>query len=197
MIFDYPSKPAHRRHGPSGYSAYQSYRPWLRDEFRFRCIYCLKRETWGQITGEFDLDHFRPQVLSPELAVDYLNLVYACGRCNLVKLSQEIDDPIRLLSAERVSVSADGYLQSTFADAVRLIRILDLNGPSMVRWRIMWMRIVELAEKHDARLCDQILGYPSDLPDLSSLRPPRNTRPEGIAESFFAMKIRGSLPNRY
>lgn len=197
MIFDYPRTPPHRRHGPSGYSAYESYRPWLRDEFSFRCVYCLKRETWGQITGEFDIDHFRPQVLSPELVVDYLNLVYACRRCNLVKLDQRIDDPLRLLADEKVSLSADGRLRSTFAASIRLIRALDLNNPKMVRWRVMWMRIVELAEKHDGKLCDQILGYPVDLPDLSSLRPPRNSRPEGIAESFLATRERGSLPNRY
>ena len=53
MIFDYPANRQERRHGPSGYASYESYRPWLRDEFEFRCVYCLKRETWGQVTGDF------------------------------------------------------------------------------------------------------------------------------------------------
>ena len=91
MIFDYPES------RPAGYKSYERYRPWLRDEFTFRCAYCLKRETWGQVTGEFELDHFRPQSLDPHLRLDYFNLVYACRRCNLVKLDQRVDDPIGLI----------------------------------------------------------------------------------------------------
>jgi hypothetical protein len=44
-----------------------SYRPWLRDEFTFRCVYCLLRKQWGRVTGEFDVEHFRPLANSPEL----------------------------------------------------------------------------------------------------------------------------------
>ncbi len=44
MIFDYPEPRLERIHGPAGYSTYESFRPWLRDEFTFRCVYCLKRE---------------------------------------------------------------------------------------------------------------------------------------------------------
>ena len=66
LIFDYPEPQEQRRHGPANYAAYESYRPWLRDEFDFRCVYCLKRETWGQVTFEFELDHFEPQSLNPQ-----------------------------------------------------------------------------------------------------------------------------------
>jgi hypothetical protein len=50
--FDYPAVPLVRSHGPLGYSDYESYRAWLRDEFAFRCVYCLSREQWGRVTGE-------------------------------------------------------------------------------------------------------------------------------------------------
>jgi hypothetical protein len=50
-MFNYPDPRSGRRHGPVGYASYRSYRPWLRDEFTFRCVYCLKREQWGQVTG--------------------------------------------------------------------------------------------------------------------------------------------------
>ena len=74
--FEYPS-PAHiRRHGPQGYATYKSYRPWLRDEFAFRCVFCLAREQWGRESGEFDLDHFAPQATDPDLATNYDNLLY-------------------------------------------------------------------------------------------------------------------------
>src|SRR5579872_364747 len=59
--FLHPSQQLARRHGPRGYAVSRSYRPWLRDEFSFRCVYCQIREQWGRLTGEFDLDHFLPQ----------------------------------------------------------------------------------------------------------------------------------------
>lgn len=45
--FDYPELAHQRRHGPQGYAGYHSDRPWLRDEFEFRGVYCLIREQWG------------------------------------------------------------------------------------------------------------------------------------------------------
>ena len=49
--FTYPSEPDVRRHGPQGYADAASYRPWLRDEFAFRCVYCLFREQWGKLAA--------------------------------------------------------------------------------------------------------------------------------------------------
>ena len=43
MAFTYPRSRHIRRHGPHGYRDYRSYKPWLRDEFAFRCVYCLWR----------------------------------------------------------------------------------------------------------------------------------------------------------
>ena len=89
FAFLYPEPRKSRRHGPV-YKNYESYRPWLRDEFMFRCIYCLKRETWGQASGEFELDHFKPQKFNPDKKLDYKNLVYSCQRCNSAKSSNKI-----------------------------------------------------------------------------------------------------------
>ena len=112
MIFEYPEPQDQRRHGPAGYAEYESYRPWLRDEFVFRCVYCLKREAWGQITAEFELDHFQPQSLHPQLNLAYTNLVYACRRCNAVKRDQTVVDPFGLLRATLVVTLPDGSLRS-------------------------------------------------------------------------------------
>jgi 5-methylcytosine-specific restriction endonuclease McrA len=102
MIFDYPVPRKERRHGPAGYRVVERYRPWLRDEFDFRCVYCLKQEAWGQVTGEFEIDHFEPQSVNPQRRLDYLNLVYACRRCNGVKLDQTVDDRL----CRKVSVAS-------------------------------------------------------------------------------------------
>jgi hypothetical protein len=176
MIFDYPQPEEYRRHGPAGYATYESYRPWLRDEFDFRCVYCLKRETWGQVTSEFDLDHFEPQSLNPQMALAYLNLVYACRRCNAVKRDRAVADPFRLLRATLVTTLPDGSLQAQDRETERLIRQLDLNAPRLKSWRVMWLRIAALAEDRDKDLYLQLVGLPQDLPNLSKLRPPKNTR---------------------
>lgn len=197
MIFGYPESRLERAHGPAGYSSYESFRPWLRDEFTFRCAYCLKRETWGQVTGEFELDHFEPQSLAPERTFDYFNLVYACRRCNAVKLDQSIDDPLSLLASDVVAVLPDGTLHSGSPEVKLLIQQIDLNSPTLRRWRVMWMRIVDLANGRDLTLYHQLTGFPEDLPDLGRLRPPRNSRPEGIEISWHAKRQRGLLPESY
>ncbi len=62
MPFVYPDTPHVRMHGPRGYEAYQSYKDWLRDEFTFRCVYCLERERWyPNGHAAFGVDHVKPK----------------------------------------------------------------------------------------------------------------------------------------
>lgn len=171
MIFDYPQSRAERVHGPLGYVSYESFRPWLRDEFTFRCVYCLKRETWGQVTGEFELDHFQPQSLAPSRSPDYFNLVYACRRCNSVKLDQLVDDPLLFLSSDSVVALPDGVIAGDQPQTKRLLQRLDLNSPRLRKWRVLWMPIVDLAQERDPKLYQQLTGFPEDLPDLGQLKP--------------------------
>lgn len=195
--FSYPPESLERRHGPDGYKDYLSYRPWLRDEFSFRCVYCLVRERWGRVTGEFDLDHFIPQVQEPAKAVKYANLLYACHTCNLRKGQHLLPDASSSLTAECVRVYADGTILPLTADAERIIRVLCLNSSKLKQWRRLWVRIVELAEQHDDEQYRQLMGYPDDLPDLSACAVPSNAKKDGIAQSCFARRERGELPETY
>lgn len=193
MIFDYPEQRSHRRHGPAGYADYESYREWLRDEFCFRCIYCLKRETWGRVTGEFELDHFKPQSVSPEKALDYQNLVYACRTCNSIKNACSIDDPFATLHKGNFRCDPDGRLVTVSTEATRLVATLDLNSPRAIEWRLLWSRIVSMAKLTDNSLFEMLVGFPNDLPDLSRKQPPSNSRPEGLDESWFVKQRRGEI----
>lgn len=196
--FLYPARAATRRHGPQGYSSYESYRPWLRDEFAFRCVYCLMREQWGRLTGDFHLDHYSPQVLDVRQAAVYDNLLYSCATCNLAKGSQRIPDPTTALTAARVHVDDDGGVIGLTDEAQRIIRVLDLNDDEHCQWRRLWMRIIDLAQRFDRPLHQRLMGYPDDLPDLSHLRPPQgNTRPEGVEQSCFELRKRGTLGDTY
>lgn len=197
MIFDYPDPRQERRHGPAGYATHKRYRPWLRDEFDFRCVYCLKRETWGQITSDFEIDHFKPQSLNPELRLGYLNLVYDCRRCNAIKGAQTVADPFRLLQSTLVATPPHGSLRAHGRDTRRLIRQLELDCPKLRSWRAMWMGIAASVKETNRDLYLRVVGPPVDLPDLSRLGPPRNTREEGLEHSRFARRQRGFLPEEY
>lgn len=71
--------PAHRR----------QIRLALADDFQLVCGYCERPcQEPPHRTGdsrEGTTDHFRPRSLCPGLSLDWLNLVYACYRCNQTK----------------------------------------------------------------------------------------------------------------
>src|SRR5438309_7682660 len=71
-VLDYRDGSLVRRHGPQGYLDYKHYKPWLRDDFSFRCVYCLCRETWLP-DGEacFGSDHVLPQSRTTEEPSNY------------------------------------------------------------------------------------------------------------------------------
>lgn len=108
--FEYPRQPHERRHGPQGYRDYQSFGPWLRDEFGFRCVYCLQREAWGRRIGAFELDHFHPTSAAPDLELEYDNLVYACSCCNSIKQSLSVPNPDQMAFGDLVEVFNDGTI---------------------------------------------------------------------------------------
>ena len=170
--FQYPAEPIVRKHGPKGYSHYQSFRPWLRDEFSFRCVYCLEREQWCRAQAIFDVDHFRPSMVDSSSETDYDNLLYACTGCNSAKQDQMVPNPLAVLTADVVRVGADGRLISFTKDATKLIELLDLNDESQMRYRRLWIEIVEMARVSRPTLFESLMGYPDDLPELERMRPP-------------------------
>ena len=196
--FTYPSSPHIRRHGPMGYANHASYRPWLRDEFSFRCVYCLLREQWGRLRGVFDIDHFLPIGIQPNPVNEYDNLVYACTTCNLTKQALVIPDPLAVLINSNVHLSEDGTIKADTPEAACLIESMGLDSEELVEFRMTWIGIIALAARCDPELHLRLMGFPSDLPDLKKLMPPGgNSRPEGVEESYHERKERGELPNFY
>jgi hypothetical protein len=196
--FLYPPQPQVRRHGPRGYSTYESYRPWLRDEFAFRCVYCLLREQWGRTRGVFELDHYLPVSVHPEKEQTYDNLLYGCASCNAAKGAKLLPDPCQVFVSGDVWVNEDGTIGARTKAARKLVRMLGLDAPEYTEFRLLWLGIVALAEQHDPELYRKLMGFPEDLPDLARLRPPGgNLRPEGVAESHLARRKKGTLPETY
>lgn len=195
--FKYPELPHVRRHGPTGYDAYESYRPWLRDEFVFRCVYCLRREKWVIRHGNYDIDHLEAQADRPDLMLDYDNLIYSCHTCNLAKGRRQVPNPCNCMLAETVEVFEDGRISANTPEATRIIRVLGLDSPEHTEFRMNLIGIISLAKDHDPELFVSLMGYPETLPDLSQMRPLSNTRPEGIEQSCHARRQRNELPDIY
>jgi hypothetical protein len=166
----------------------------LRDEFSFRCGYCLMREQWGKVRGIFDLEHFVPVSHDPARRLDYENLVYACTSCNAAKQDKRIPVPLEALNGEDVQVFDDGRIEGRSPAAREIILAIGLDSEANTEFRRTWIEIIALARQYDANLHERLMGYPDDLPNLSRLRPPGgNLRPEGIAESHLARREQGEL----
>jgi len=62
LAFGYPERPHERRHGPAGYADDSLHKPFLRDDFGYRCVYCLMREGWGSAGhAGFSVEHLLPR----------------------------------------------------------------------------------------------------------------------------------------
>ena len=203
-VLEYPTDRHERRHGPLGYADYKSFKPWLRDEFHFRCVYCLWRESWcADGDGSFGVDHVHPRASHPEQSCDYDNLVYACCRCNSVKQDSPLPvDPCDDGWGKHLHTDPDGTVHGITSLGQRTIEICRLNRPALVQARQRMLQLLqELAASgtEDAKsLLRDYLGFPANLPVLSQLHPPSgNARPEGVAASHYEQKKRGELQETY
>src|SRR6188508_1630133 len=107
----------------------QSYKPWLRDEFAFRCIYCLRRERmFPDGEAAFSVDHYVPVTVDRLRETDYQNLAYACLRCNSAK-GQRVDlmDPRIEGLGNHLRVDQDGTAVGLTKDGAVFIDKLGLN----------------------------------------------------------------------
>ncbi len=189
-LFNYDDDHRKRKHGPRGYKDYSGFRPWLRDDFDFRCVYCLNREQWGVLKGSFDIDHFIPREIDPGLELLYDNLVYACHRCNLTKSTSIIPDPHKCAFGECLEFNDDGTLSALNKEGQLLLELMDLNDPNLVSFRVLIVEVVELAEQaFNQIILARMFEVPHDSPNLMNLRPPDgNGRPEGLRRCWHSRK---------
>lgn len=196
--FDYPTSIHLRRHGPAGYSTYEPYREWLRDEFDYRCVFCLQREQWCRLQASFHIDHFVPQAIAPDLACEYDNLLYVCAACNSVKSDLKVPNPCEIAFGGCVTVLQDGTIEAQNPMGELLIELLRLDDPPMNAYRKRWLETWRaLISAGNTEAYGEWMKYPEDLPNLEKKQPPDNSRLDGIRESAFARKARGELPDVY
>lgn len=194
--------PNDRRHGPSGYSEYSSYKPWLRDEYDFRCVYCLAREAWDlnatSAASGFGVDHMRSQHDAPDEVTNYDNLCYCCNECNRQKGAKSL--PERLIKeplATHLRFNEDGSVEALTKEGAWLRDCVFLAHPEAVQRRqlILDLRsaaMADLAAGHDSPKA-RMFQYPSELENLATRNPPKNSRMAGLEDSAWARRERGEL----
>lgn len=196
--FEYPTLPHNRRHGPRGYKDYQSFRDWLRDEFTFRCVYCLHREQWYGRGVTFHIDHSNPVTVDSQGECEYSNLLYACATCNEAKKAiLNVPNPCLVAFHDCLRIMPDGRVKALNADGAKLEEALRLNRLSNLVYRSRWMRTLEALRTKEPDLYREFMAFPENLPDLRKKHVPRNTKPEGAEDCYFAMRERGELPVTY
>ena len=204
MAFTYPRSRHIRCHGPRGYRDYRSYKPWLRDEFAFRCVYCLWRERWCADGDQmFSVDHLLPRTTHPERLCDYDNLVYACCQCNALKQeATPVLNPCEEALGQHLEIHSDGSVRALTARGAEQVALCRLNRPRLQEARRMMLELFSMltaSRSEEARvLLRGLCGFPDNLPHIATLRPPAgNTHPEAIVNSYYTKRQRGELPATY
>lgn len=198
LIFTYPAEPHRRRHGPTGYSTYEPYREWLRDEFSYRCVYSLIREQWISRKAYFDIGHLKSQSERPDLVCDYNNLLYVTHQVNLVLGNRRLPDPCKVALGKCLEVDPQtGEIKALNMDGRKIIRILKLDSEDAIADRLKWLTILRCVAQCDEQQFRKLIGYPTVQYDLSKAKVENNSRPDGIAESTFERQRAGTLPEWY
>jgi hypothetical protein len=200
LVFIYPAIPHKRKHGPRGYTTLEPFREWLRDEFSYRCVFSLVRETWPD-SGGFEIDHLEPRATRPDLIYEYDNLLYLTHRLNLIRGKRAIPDPgqIALGKCLRVNLQGDrfGYVETLNPIGEQIERIFNLNSEKAVACRVMWLAILRSLAITDENGFRRMMGYPSDLYDLELKKETENSRKDGLKQSAHYLRAMRILPEWY
>lgn len=184
--FTYPDKPHVRRHHPPPRTNYRDYKPYLRDEFVFRCVYCRGRELWMYRQRNAGVEHWKAKSTHPEGRTDYSNLLYVCNGCNTdrgTKPLKETWHPEKHPWAEHLGVSQStnernfGRVKGRTRRGVAIRMALCLNHDELIESRRRYMKLyasVCRLMKHseeEVRMvgriqCRELFGFPKNMPEL-------------------------------
>ena len=190
--FQYPLSPLVRKHAPGGCKHWEPYRDWLRDDFDFRCVYCLQRERWGKRRAVFAIDHIVSRA-NGGATCDYGNLAYTCASCNSAKSDSAVPHPEQHAYGKCVEVDNEGRIHAKNREGKLMIRTLLLDDEENTGFRRDRIRELETLAKHDLEQFERMMSFPDDLPDLQSKRSPRNAKPDSWKQSHHAMNNAGKI----
>lgn len=151
--FHYPKSKHKRTISPPAYRDYRRYKPALRQEFEGQCVYCRAVDAVKGLDN-FGVDHYRPQKHYPRLAAEYLNLFYACNRCNRLKRDfwpsathrrngQFVPNPCEHVMWDHLRYRG-ATVSAASAAGTWTVDLLDLNESAGVRFREGYLSALQL-----------------------------------------------------
>ena len=173
-----------RQETPPQFDECTKYLPFLRRDFRYRCAYCERTETF--LGGEefFEIDHFRPVWRFLEQVTHYPNLYYSCSKCNRHKgktwpSDEEISSGFRFadpcqedMYVEHFQEMPDGQLQPLNNCGRYTGEHIRLNRRDLLSWRRLKRQMAQdlqtlarAASRLEARFVAEL-----DLGDQSQIR---------------------------
>ncbi len=111
-------------------------------------------------------------------------------------------DPCRAGYARHLLVNDDGTIHGLTREGRTLIEVVQLDREELVEFRRRVIVLIAAALANPtASISQQVielyLSYPGDIPDLRTLHPPTNDRPDSPNDCHFALRERGTLTATY
>jgi hypothetical protein len=119
--FSYPKSRHTRRLRPGPFKKYSEYKPFLREEFEKKCVYCRMPDTMKDYEM-YGVDHYRPKSLFSELLTTYANLFYCCNPCNRRK--REYSD-----ASCPLSIAVDKLSDASRPLSIAVRKLSDVSHP--------------------------------------------------------------------
>ncbi len=136
-------------------SDYKQYKSFLEKDFNERCGYTDCHQFWFGGKRNFQIDHFKPKSIHPELETKYFNLVYCCSYVNRAKSNDagKYIDPCNSDYNQHFYRDSFGNIipRDNSEEAKYMYRMLKLF---LIRYGIIWM--LEQLELRMAKLRELI-----------------------------------------
>jgi hypothetical protein len=133
---------------------YHAYRDFLRLDFYYACAYCSITEI--EATGiSFQIDHYYPIEVFPQLASNYDNLMWSCQICNRYKSNYYPDEEDLRIGYVIIRIDKcdpRGHLEAD-ADGV-MIKAKTKTGEFNIQWLDLNRRQLRRLREYRRRLSD-------------------------------------------
>ena len=162
--FSYPKSRHTRRLRPGPFNTYSDYKPFLREEFEKKCVYCRMPDTMKDYEM-YGVDHYRPKSVFSELLTTYTNLFYCCNPCNRRKReywptrgkvkTHFVPNPCDHEMFAHLRFAGEKVQARTTAGAVAY-DLLDLDDPKVVEYRRFILDALALYEGKRSEAVDAL-----------------------------------------
>jgi HNH endonuclease len=156
-LFHYPKTIHNRTLAPRPFVNYQTYKKYLRIEFKATCVYCRMPDRFSE-KNYYAVEHYKPKKKFPELKAEYSNLFYACGTCNTWKgefwPSDEqiaanifVPNPCDYRMYDHLRSHSNGTVTAATQAGKWTVDLLCLNEPLQIEKRLFYLNAKKTAER--------------------------------------------------